>query len=205
MTDLFPPPRLLNAARWRGMRVGLLGGSFNPAHDGHVHISEVARRTLGLDCVWWLVSPQNPLKSALHTAPYDTRLRQCAEIAAGHPRIVVSDLERQLGTARSYDTLRRLLPRFAGTDFVWLTGFDIALSFNQWHRWRAIPGLIATAHIARPPALDMVRCSALRRLGQRQIVAPRPGNWLLEPFTAFWLLDSRLNGQSSTHMRQKGS
>jgi nicotinate-nucleotide adenylyltransferase len=119
---------------------------------------------------------------------------------------VVSDLERQLGTVRSRDTLARLLPRFPGVDFVWLAGMDNALSLHTWHRWRAIPGMVATAWIARPPALDIVQCSPLRGLrGVRHIISPQPGNWPLEPLTAYWLLDSRLNGLSSTRIREKGS
>lgn len=206
MPDLFPPPGLLDSTRWRGLRIGLLGGSFNPAHEGHVHISRIALRALCLDCVWWLVSPQNPFKSARHMAPYTARLEQCRALTADSPWIVVSGLEQSLGTVRTRDTLSRMLPRFPGTSFVWVTGFDNALDFHRWHRWRDILNMVSTAHVARPPALQLVQNGPLRQLsGQAHIIAPKPGVWPLEPRTTFWLLDSRLNGLSSTQLRQNGS
>ena len=107
----------------RHRRVGVLGGSFNPAHDGHLHISRAALKHLRLDQVWWLVSPQNPLKSKGDMAALDHRLA-VARAAARDPRIVVTDLERRLGATRTTLTLRALTRRFPAISFVWLMGAD---------------------------------------------------------------------------------
>lgn len=120
-----------------GRRVGLLGGSFNPAHEGHLHLSRQALAALRLDRVVWLVAPQNPLKPSDGMAPFQERLARARAIAR-HPRIEVSDLEHRLGTRYSVDTLRRLRRRCPGTRFVWLMGADLMLQLPQWHRWRCL-------------------------------------------------------------------
>jgi nicotinic acid mononucleotide adenylyltransferase len=123
-----PPP---------GARVGLLGGSFNPAHEAHLQISRDALRRLGLDEVWWLVSPLNPLKPAHGMAPLSARL-ESANRMARHPRIRPSDLEELLGTRYSLDTLRALRARFPRVTFVWLIGADNLLGLDKWHCWQQI-------------------------------------------------------------------
>ena len=103
MTYSFSPPRILDAHRWRGMRIGLLGGSFNPPHEGHVHISAAAMKGLQLDMVWWLVTPQNPLKK---TRPVDIQQRmQMARDLIQDPRILVTDIEQDLGTNITYQSI----------------------------------------------------------------------------------------------------
>src|SRR5687767_5931851 len=106
-----------------GMRVGLFGGSFNPAHEGHAHVAETARRRLALDRVIWLVSPQNPLKSAHETAPLKDRMAGVRGHARGRA-MVVSDAEARLGAQYSIDTVRALKARFPGVHFVWIMGAD---------------------------------------------------------------------------------
>src|SRR6187399_1976657 len=105
-----------------GRRIGLLGGSFNPAHGGHLHISRLALARLGLDEVWWLVSPQNPLKPASSMAPFAERLDRAERVAAADRRIRVSDIEARLGTTYSADTIEALRRRFPRTRFIWLMG-----------------------------------------------------------------------------------
>jgi nicotinate-nucleotide adenylyltransferase len=206
VTLLFPSPTLRSASAWHGLRIGLLGGSFNPPHEGHLHISEVALRTLGLDCVWWLVSPQNPLKKPDDTADYGRRYDWCSALIGHNPRIVLSDLERQIGTNRTFDTLRLLLPRFPQTEFIWLAGFDNALSFHRWHRWRDILGLVATGFVARPPALQMVRKVPLRLdFGQQHITLKTAARPVLTPRTTYWITSQPMNAASSTRLRQIGS
>jgi nicotinate-nucleotide adenylyltransferase len=111
-------------------RIGLLGGSFNPVHEGHVHISLEAIKRLRLDAVWWLVSPQNPLKSSEGMAPYAERLAS-AQSYARHPRIHVSGIEKTLGTRYTIDTLRALTKRMPRQQFLWLMGAD---NLAQLHR-----------------------------------------------------------------------
>ncbi len=132
-----------------GIRVGLLGGSFNPAHRGHRHVSLIALSRLRLDCVWWLVSPQNPLKPAADMAPMAERVAG-ARVLAGHPRIHVCTAEAWLGTRRSVDTLARLLPMFPRHRFVWLMGADNLAEIPHWHRWQAIFAALPVAVFDRP-------------------------------------------------------
>ena len=136
--------------RTRQLRVGLLGGSFNPAHEGHRAISLAAMKQLRLDRVWWLVSPQNPLKEARGMAPLEQRLASAQRVAAGHPRLVVTDLEQRLGTRYSIDTLRWLTRR-CHARLVWLIGSDILLQLPQWRDWRRLVGLVPIAVVDREP------------------------------------------------------
>ncbi|MGB1546934.1 MAG: nicotinate-nucleotide adenylyltransferase [Alphaproteobacteria bacterium] len=131
------------------LRIGLLGGSFNPAHDGHRHVSLLALRNLGLNEIWWLVSPQNPLKPEKGMAPLRERLEQ-AKAVARHPRIRVTDLESRLETRYTIDTLRVLLDTFPRCRFVWLMGADNLAQISRWRDWTAIFQTIPIAVFDRP-------------------------------------------------------
>lgn len=133
------------------MRIGLLGGSFNPAHNGHRLISLIALRRLQLDAVWWLVSPGNPLKDNRALPPLKSRLLH-AKAVADHPQIKVLDVEARLGTRYTVDTLTLLACRFPQTRFVWLMGADNLIQFHRWKRWRDIAALMPLAIIDRPGA-----------------------------------------------------
>lgn len=133
----------------RPLRVGLLGGSFNPAHTGHRYISLEALKRLGLDQVWWLVSPQNPLKTTAGMAPMATRLALAADVAR-HPRIRVLPLEARLGTRYTADTLRRLAA-WPNHRFVWLMGADNLAQLPRWRHWRQILAACPVAVFERQP------------------------------------------------------
>ena len=135
------------------LKIGLLGGSFNPAHDGHRHISLLALKQLRLDQVWWLVSPQNPLKPQRGMAPLPQRLAG-AKAQARHPRIRVSDLERRLGTRYTIDTLTSLRRRWPEHAFVWLMGADNLVQLPRWHRWRDIVDIMPMAIFNRAGPAD---------------------------------------------------
>lgn len=147
-----------------GMRIGLLGGSFDPAHDGHVHISHVARRRFGLDRVWWLVSPGNPLKPH-GPAPMSERIATARGLVTD-PGIVVTDIEARLGTRMTADTIRALVRRYPGVHFVWLMGSDNLCQFHHWDRWREIAAMVPIGVLARPgtrvPARHSVAARVLR-------------------------------------------
>ena len=132
-----------------GQRVGLLGGSFNPPHDGHRQISLEAMQRLGLDRVWWLVSPGNPLKSHAELESLESRLRQARSVA-DHPRIAVTGLETLLGTAYTAETLAYLRRRRPDLHLVWLMGADNLAGFDRWRHWRRIMALMPVAIIDRP-------------------------------------------------------
>lgn len=154
---------------------GLLGGSFNPAHGAHRAISLYARDALGLDEIWWLVSPGNPLKPAAGMAPLAARVRS-ARAAARRAPIRVTAIERELGTRYTIDTLRALKRRFPARRFVWLMGADNLAQFHRWKDWRAIAREMPIAVIARPgydgaalasPAMAWLRRYRLAAAGLR--------------------------------------
>jgi nicotinate-nucleotide adenylyltransferase len=132
----------------RGLRIGLLGGSFNPPHEAHRAISLFAMKRLGLDRVWWVVTPGNPLKDTRALPSLETRLA-AAKVIAGHPRIDVTDVEAQIGTRYTVDTLRFFRRRCPGVQFVWLMGADILGEFHRWREWREIFALVPIAVIDR--------------------------------------------------------
>lgn len=137
------------STRFAGRRIGLLGGSFNPAHAGHRHISLMALRRLGLHQVWWLVSPQNPLKGTHDMAPLEARLASARNIAA-HPAILPTTVESRLGTRRTLETLDALQRACPTTRFVWLMGADNLVGFHRWHQWSRILHSLPIAVIDRP-------------------------------------------------------
>ena len=123
------------------MKVGLLGGSFNPAHEGHLHVSLEAIKRLNLDMVVWLVSPQNPLKPAHMYQSLAERVRQAKRISQ-HPKIKISTIEESFKSNYTYNTLRKITNMHPNTDFIWLMGLDNMDTFTQWYRWKDIIGLL---------------------------------------------------------------
>ena len=132
----------------KGMVIGLLGGSFDPAHAGHVMITHEAMKRFGLDRVWWLVSPGNPLK-AKGPRPMAERLARARSVMR-HPRVTVTDMEARLGTRHTAHTLRALMRRYPGVRFVWLMGADNLVQFHRWDDWRWIMKNVPVGVLARP-------------------------------------------------------
>ncbi len=173
-------------------RVGLLGGSFNPAHGGHRRVSLFARDALGLDEVWWLVSPGNPLKPKKGMASLAARVKSAMAQARRAP-IKVTAIEQHLGTRYTIDTLRALRRRYPKTEFVWLMGSDNLAQFHRWKDWRDITNTMPIAVIARPgydghavasPAmawLGRVRMSAARFKRRGEWSAPALVNLRFDP------------------------
>lgn len=199
------PARLAEALGGRlpgaGQRIGLLGGSFNPAHAGHRAISTTALRRLHLDAVWWLVAPQNPLKTKAGTAPLRKRVA-AAKAIARHPRIVVSPLEETLGTVYTADTIAALVRRFPRVRFVWLMGADNLQQVSRWRRWPEIFATVAVAIFDRPTySLRALAAPAARRFA-RQRIGERTAKRLAERKPPAWIfIRHRLNSQSSTRIR----
>ncbi len=133
----------------RARRIGLLGGSFNPAHGGHRRISLFAIESLALDEVWWLVSPGNPLKPRAGMAPLVARVKSAMRQARRAP-IRVTAIEREFGTRYTIDTLRALKRRYPQCEFVWLMGADNLAQFHEWKDWRGIARALPIAVVARP-------------------------------------------------------
>jgi nicotinate-nucleotide adenylyltransferase len=186
-----------------GMRVGLFGGSFNPAHDGHAHVAETARRRLGLDRVLWLVSPQNPLKASHETADLAERMDSARARARG-PAMVVTDAETRLGVQYTIDAIRRLKARNPRVRFIWVMGADSLASFHRWRGWTEIMREIPVAVVSRPwVSLKSRFAPATQRFSHARIASRRarmlPGS--TAPRWAF--LRAPLNFQSSTALRDR--
>lgn len=185
------------------MRVGLFGGSFNPAHAGHVHASEIALKYLGLDAVWWLVSPGNPLKSKSNLPDVSTRIEHCRALVR-NPRIVVSDIESQMGTRRSFDTVTSLQSYFPHTDFIWVAGTDIAYEFHKWYKWQNLLKTIPFAFVGRPTDHGVVKQNSLKQCQNLTHHYPRHGGApALKKGQIHWILAEPMLDISSTDLRNK--
>jgi nicotinate-nucleotide adenylyltransferase len=183
-------------------RIGLLGGSFNPAHDGHRRISLAALETLALDELWWLVSPGNPLKAeAADMAPIEARLRSAEKVAAGS-RIKVLDFEREAGTRYTVDTLAQLIRRYPRFRFIWIMGEDTLPNFHLWRSWRQIARLVPIAVIPRPGYARLAH--AARAMGWlRRFVRPerQARHWTKWSAPAIFLLRLPPDPASATALR----
>jgi len=182
-------------------RIGLLGGSFNPAHEGHRHISLEALRRLGLDEVWWLVSPQNPLKSGDGMEPLASRLAR-AKQAARHARIEVEAPELLLGTRYTLDTVLALKRLYPKAHFVWLMGADILPQLVYWQGWRDLFGAIPLAVFARPGwSYAALRSAAPRAFARYQLRADQARRLASCEPPAWCFIPSRLDSHSATAIR----
>jgi nicotinate-nucleotide adenylyltransferase len=189
-------------AACKGMVVGLLGGSFDPAHDGHVHITHQALQRIGLDRVWWLVSPGNPLK-ANPPAPMAQRIARARQKLGDDPRVIVTDLEARLGTSATIDTLSRLKALYPGVRFVWIMGADNLVQFHRWRNWRQIMALVPVAVMARPGVGLSARVSvAARSFRGAQVAAPDLLTRRTAPVWAFVTMP--LHKASSSLIRARG-
>ncbi len=186
-----------------GQVVGLLGGSFDPAHGGHVHVSHEALRRFGLDRVWWLVSPGNPLK-ARPPAPMAERLARARALAAD-PRILVSGIEARLGTRYTADTIARLQALYPGVRFVWLMGADNLAQFHRWENWREIMARVPVGVIARPGARGAARASKAAKVMRRARLRGRAAAGLARATPPAWaLINVPMRPHSSSAIRARG-
>lgn len=183
-----------------GQRIGLLGGSFDPPHAGHLHITEMALRRFRLDRVWWLVSPGNPLKPH-GPAPLPDRIA-AARALVHDPRIRVTGIEAQLGTRWTADTIAALRARWPGVRFVWLMGSDNLIQFSRWDRWRGIAAQVPIGVIARPGTRTPARTSrAARILWQARLPESRAGLLADAPAPAWMMINGPMNPLSSSTIR----
>lgn len=186
-----------------GLRVGLLGGSFDPPHAGHLHISNWALKEFGLDQVWWLVSPGNPLKKR-GPAPLEKRMA-AAQNLVQHPRIKVTDLECKLGTHYTAETLEKLLAIYSDVRFVWLMGADNLASFHKWDRWDDIMKTLPIGVLARPEEQVTAGCSPVARKYARFRLSARRSTALPFRTAPCWsLLNGPMIDISSTDIRNRG-
>jgi nicotinate-nucleotide adenylyltransferase len=162
-----------------GMKIGLFGGSFDPAHEGHAHVAETALKRLGLDHVWWLVTPQNPLKPK--SGALKQRMASAKRFARGR-KMVVTDIESRLGARYTFETLRALKKIYPGVKFTFVMGADNLENFRKWRNWREVARAMPIAVVARPQ-------SGL--------------SWRMHWPKSWVYLNARLNPQSSSALRSK--
>lgn len=184
------------------LRIGLYGGSFNPAHATHLRVSRLAIARFRLDRVWWLISPQNPLKTAQGMAPFAERLAAAKRLIGRDPRIVASDAEARLGTRYSFDTVRTLKRRSKGVRFVWIMGADVLAQLPRWKRWRDLLQELPLAVIHRPGyAAQALGGPAAARLRHRH----RPAGVLADAAAPAWhYCWSSRSTESATAIRARG-
>lgn len=185
----------------RRMRVGVLGGSFNPAHDGHRHVANLARRRFVLDQVWLMVSPGNPLKPARGMAPFAERLASAEAIADGR-RVVATGIEQAIGTRHTWATLGRLHRLFPRVDFVWLMGADNLEDFARWQHWNRIVSKTALGVLPRPEHnMAALAGQAAHSLRHARLPARQARLLAAAPAPAWIFLPAAQNALSATALR----
>jgi len=192
----FPKPR-------PGQTVGLLGGSFDPAHEGHAHITRAALRRFGLDHVWWLVSPGNPLKAE---GPADMARRVAhARQVMQHPKVTITDVEQHLGTRFTAETIKRLQAIYPDVKFVWLMGADNLAQLHRWQDWQDIMKRVPVGVIARPGHGARARGSKAAQIF-REARLPFWQSWSLAhaKAPAWCFINLPLSHASSTAIRERG-
>lgn len=185
------------------MKIGVMGGTFNPPHDGHVLVSHTAIRRLGLDQLWWVVTPGNPLKLNDDLPSLESRMKLCASLI-DDSRIVITGFEEALGTPYTAVTLAFLTLRYPGVHFVWVMGADNLASFHRWQRWRAIAEMMPIAVVDRPGwrlrSLSEKAAASLEKSYVPERYALRLP--LMKP-PAWTLLTGPLSSLSSTELRKR--
>lgn len=186
-----------------GQTIGLLGGSFDPPHPGHVHITLQALKRFGLDRVWWLVSPGNPLKTR-GPAPLETRMAACRAIMQ-HPRVEVTDIEAQVGTRITAHTIATLRAMYPGVRFIWLMGADNLAQLHHWQDWRYIMDNVPVGVLARPGDRISARMSPAARIYAPYRISGTASHLLAQAEPPAWcFVNVPMVDWSSTEIRARG-
>ncbi|WP_238987532.1 nicotinate-nucleotide adenylyltransferase [Roseovarius dicentrarchi] len=197
------PSRMMLPHSRAGQVIGLLGGSFDPPHAGHVHITREALKRFGLDAVWWLVSPGNPLKEH-GPAPLPRRMQAARDIMQ-HPRVHISDFEAQIGARYTARTLAALRAARPDLNFVWLMGADNMAQFHLWQDWRQIMETVPIGILARPGARLAARASVAARMYERARVPTSHARALGQFSAPAWCFANvPMLAMSSTRLREAG-
>ncbi|WP_171229106.1 nicotinate-nucleotide adenylyltransferase [Ruegeria sp. HKCCA4008] len=186
-----------------GQVVGLFGGSFDPPHQGHVHVTLEAMKAFGLDRVWWLVSPGNPLKER-GPAPMDRRMAAARNVMQ-HPRVEVTDIEALTGTRATADTLTALQRLYPQVRFVWLMGADNLAQFHRWKDWRVIMDCVPVGVVARPGDRISARMSRAARVYAKYRIDGQARHLLGRAQAPAWcFVNVPMVDVSSTEIRTRG-
>ncbi|MEP4197952.1 MAG: nicotinate-nucleotide adenylyltransferase [Aliishimia sp.] len=186
-----------------GQVIGLLGGSFDPAHSGHVHITKEAMKRFGLTSVWWLVSPGNPLKTQGPVA-LQRRVTHARDVMQ-HPRVKITDIETHLGTRYTAQTLKALHARYKGVKFIWLMGADNLAQFHQWQDWKEIMQSVPIGVLARPGDRISARMSPAAKLYAPYRLSGHSSHALARSRAPTWcFVNVPMIAQSSSAIRAAG-
>jgi nicotinate-nucleotide adenylyltransferase len=187
----------------KGMVIGLLGGSFDPAHKGHAHLTREAMKRFGLDHVWWLVSPGNPLKRR-QPAPLPDRMDRARKVM-DHPRVRITDIEARLGTRYTAATISALQARYPGVRFVWLMGADNLQQFHRWDRWQEIMRMVPIGVLARPGSRTSARLSKAAECFAQSRLSANAAHQLGQRDAPAWaMVNMPMIDQSSSAIRAEG-
>ncbi|MEM7570608.1 MAG: nicotinate-nucleotide adenylyltransferase [Pseudomonadota bacterium] len=197
-------PFLARSARWAGRVVGLYGGSFNPAHQGHLHVSLRALRHLKLDALWWLVSPLNPLKHADDMAALGPRLKRARALIDDHPKLFATAIEDALGSRYSVETIAKLQALHPRTRFIWVMGADNLMGFHRWEGWQEIFHMLPIAVVDRPGyALKALSSPAARRFACYRLGSQQTNLLRTRTGPAWVFLRGPLHPASATAIRAR--
>jgi nicotinate-nucleotide adenylyltransferase len=186
----------------KGQRIGLFGGSFNPAHAGHRMVALYALKRLQLDWVWWLVSPQNPLKDTKETGEYSGRVAFTKQIA-NHPKFIVTDLEKQIHSRNTAQTLSTMQSAFSQAHFIWIMGADSFRDFDRWKRWSHIAETLPLAVLARPGySMRALGSQAANRYSKFRVRNEKAGLLAKTKAPAWVFVSMPLRKESSTSIRK---
>lgn len=195
---------LASSDNFDGARIGLFGGSFNPAHDGHLEMSLFALARLKLDAVWWLVSPGNPLKKNQEMQAFSTRFESARALTKKHENIIVTAIENELDTRYTIDTVRGIKKRWPLTHFVWLMGEDNLRSVHLWREWKLLFSELPIAVFKRSGYSDSCeRGEAAATFAEAELPLAAAENLVVSRAPAWVLLDNKSNPLSATQIRQQ--
>ena len=186
------------------LKIGLVGGSFNPAHGGHIHVALEARQQLGLDQIWWLVSPQNPLKSSLGMASHEKRLAKARKLVAAYPFLRVIEPESGLPSNYTYNTLKYMIKTMPLSRLIWVMGADNLDQFAHWHRYRDMIRLLPIAVVARPSYSFKAIATGRKLLGRRTKVTKMRHAIVTRTLKlpSWCFIAGQLNAASATEIRR---
>ena len=184
-------------------RIGLFGGSFNPPHAGHLNIAQIALDKLALDEIWWIVTPQNPLKENVELSTED-RILLCEKLIIDNSEMSVSNIEQALKAKSTFDLVVKIKNKFPDDEFVWIGGMDSAVSLDKWQNWRELLAEICTFYVARPPLDGIPKDSPILSIANHECISLDNADEkspVLDDGITYFLTDCRVVDLSSTALR----
>lgn len=197
LTRIIPNPK--SSSLWKNCRIGLMGGSFDPSHKGHVHLAMQALNKLKLDYVWWLFTPQNPIKQDLQEPSIEKRIITAQNLFQ-HPKMIYSNIEEAYGTRFTYETIMKAKQTFPNTDFIWIAGMDNTKNFHKWEKWQGLVKEMPIAFFTRPPIKQTIKQTPLKMYQHVKNIYRAPNQF--KKGHIYWILLGPTIKASSTQIRE---